>query len=323
MNHEEIKNKLILFTYDEIPEGEKSILEEHLKNCDECKKELIQLHKLKNKIEPKISVERNFLNEARLELRSALRKEINKQSFFEKIIDALKFIFIQNYKFAFGSIAIFALGIFSGYLIFKTNLTGQNSDQNLVRVNSKEILPSDMKINNVRFIDSDASDGEIEFAFDAIKPVSVKGKVSDEKIQKILIYSMLNEQNDGIRLASLNTISNQPIENIKAEDKIKSALIKSAKFDKNPGVRREAVISLQKFNYDNEIQNALLYVIENDENAGLRIIAINSLKTENKKEKNIDEEMLRVLKYKSENDENDFIKFRAKSILSEVEQNEL
>ena len=64
----------------------------------------------------------------------------------------------------------------------------------------------DISISNIQFIDSDPSDGEVEFTFQASKPVRLKGNVNDPKIQSVLTYAMLNEQNPGSRLNSINAM---------------------------------------------------------------------------------------------------------------------
>ena len=206
-----------------------------------------------------------------------------------------------------------------GYFLFGQNVRG-NSAQFINASQSDPFEKNNIKIKNLHFIDSDANDGEISFTFDALKPVTMKGKVSDPMIQKILAHSLLNEQNDGARIKTLNAISEQTNNKKFLSPKIISSLITALKYDENPGVRREALLVLKKLPADDLIIDAYLYVLKHDKNSGLRVEAINGLGEAKFNEKNIPPEMMELLKQKSKNDENQYIRVRAKSILQEVVQ---
>jgi HEAT repeat protein len=176
-------------------------------------------------------------------------------------------------------------------------------------------LQENTKIRNVRFIDQDAGDGEVEFMFEAVKPVRIKGNVNDREIQNILTYSILNEENPGVRLNSINLINaNQPQH---VDKEIKDVLLDAVRYDVNPGVRREALKTLKNLPYDEEIKDAMLYVLLNDKTSGLRIEAINVLAQAQKNGHNFNEQDLSIFKKKLEADENNYIRYKAKNVLQE------
>ena len=265
----------------------------------------------------------SILYQARQDLHKSIVNRISEKNIFTRFWEIVEGILFRNYKLVLtGAIAVI-IGIGIGFLIFSNNL--QNSDS--VELSSvfanKNILPGEeIKFNNLHFIDSDASDGDVSFTFDAVKPVKVKGKLSDPLVQKVLAYSLVSEDNAGVKIRTVNAISEQAGQKIKPDNQVKSALITALKFDSNPGVRRQALLALQKFPFDKEIKEAFLFTLTNDKNAGLRIAAINSINPDNLDKITIDKNLLEILKQKINNDENEYIRLRAKAVYEEVKNNE-
>src|SRR4030067_636515 len=170
------------------------------------------------------------------------------------------------------------------------------------------------KITNLRFIDQDPSDGEIEFTVDAIKPLRIKGKISDPKIQNMLTYSILYEENPGIRLNAINLIKTNVQNN---DEEIKAALITVAKYDTNIGVGREALKLLRSFPFDSEVREALLYILLNDENSAMRIEAITSLKEISEKGTGFNQDEISAFRENLKKEENNYVKFQMKTVLQE------
>lgn len=327
MEHNKIKELLVLSVYGELSKEEEILLGEHLKDCAECTGELSEIRKMHSAVEKAVEFEpeEDFLREARSDLRAAIRIERSKRSFLDKVLGSLKDFFFANYKFALTGAFTLLIGLGLGYLFFAP---GKESGRTVISQpeahlqtasQQDELAKSNVRIDNLQFDDADASDGEVEFTFDAVKPVRIKGRIDDEMVQKVLAHSLVNSQNDGVRIRTLNAIASKTAEKQDLDGKIKSALISAMKYDKNPGVRREALLVLQKYSNDQEVKQSLIYVLNNDKNAGLRIAAINSLDLDKLGGgSEADQKLLDVLKNKSQNDENGYIRMRAKSALQEV-----
>lgn len=314
MDHKKYKKWIYLFLYDELEEKEKLDLKKHLENCSECSEEYNEQLKLKNLISEKIIKEPSdrLLIEARRELSAALRVA-DKKSYVQTFSDKLFSFFTQPAKFAFASLTFIAVGILMGYLLFNSaqkplhNAANQEDEFSLTKDN--------IRISNVHLINKDPQNGEIEFTFDAIKPVKVKGNVNDHRIQSILTYSMLNVDNPGLRLNSINAMNvNQPA---KLDDDVKNALINVVMHDNNPGVRREAIKVLKKYPYDEKIKSAYLYVLTHDTTSGMRIEAINGLLQAKKEGLKFDDQELSIFKTKMETDNNNYIRYTARTVVEE------
>lgn len=316
MNHQQYKEWLNLLVYDELEDQRRPEMQKHLEECNACREEFAQRKKLFNLMEQRPSAEPSdeLLQQARTDLRAALRTERNKRTFSERLQDRL-IGWMPVLKPAMGYAATLAAGLLVGALVFPRTTVVET--QPLAPASKNEVFgsaPGNTQISNIRFLDADSSgDGQIEFAFDAVKPMRVKGNVNDPKVQEILTYAVMKEENPGVRLRAVSTLS---ANHTKPDAKVKAALLSAMQTDKNDGVRRAALATLQKYPFDDEIQGAMLCVLQNDPNPALRIEAIKSL--EGKKAEG--QELISVLKDRMESDDNSFIRQRAKAVLEEVEQ---
>ena len=320
MNHKKYKDWIQLFLYDELTQKEKDELQNHLNSCSKCNAEFEKQKRFFSVMEKSSlpEADQNLLSEARRELSAALKVEKSKKVSFSFPKTNLSGFFLSPFRTAFSGSAVLAAGILIGFLLFG------NQSNNVIPIveeeNGLSSLEERTQITNLRFIDQDPSDGEIEFTVDAIKPVHIKGKVSDPKIQNILTYSMLYEQNPGVRLNAVNLIS----KSVKGNDdkEIKAALITVAKYDTNLGVRREALKLLRNFQYDSDVREALLYILLNDESSAMRIEAITSLKDISEKGNGFNQAEISAFRKNLEKEENNYVKFQIKTVLQENLKNE-
>jgi len=308
MEHTNYKDQIEFYLYDELNMKDKKLFEDHIHACKECADQLDEYKRLFGEFnkDSNQTLDPQFLNEARSELRGYLRAQRKKSSNSNYLLNSLSRFFTKPIGFAFSGLILLILGGFISYLIF--NPMTEKIDNNLQ-------LSERFKIQNVNFIDSDPSDGKVEFTYESVKAERVQGDINDSNIQKLITFAVLNEQNPGTRLNSINVINANQIQ--KPDDEIKSTLISVAKFDNNPGVRREALKSLNQLPADEDIKNALIYVLLNDTSAGIRIEAINALVEGSKSGINLNQKDLISLRDKIQTDENNYIRFQAKNIIKE------
>ncbi len=312
MEHSLNKEKLQMYFFDELTPKEKAEVEKHLEDCEECRNDLREMQRLRVFLSmKKKDVPDNLLSEARQELRARLRIERNRSTFTRRIKGLLSPVLSLKPVYVLSSIAVFVSGLLLGFILFRSDNISVNPDLGMGTAENNGTV----KINNVKFIDSDASDGEVEFTFNAVKPVRVKGNINDEKIKSVLTYAMLNEENPGVRLNTVNFINET--QTVKLDPEVKAAILAVAKYDDNPGVRKEAFSFLKKIPFDDDIKSAYLYVLMNDSVSGLRIEAVNGLFEASKKGELFTKEELSVFKEKMQEDDNSYIRLRAQTVLKE------
>lgn len=311
MEHNFNKELLQLYLYNELSDSERVQVEKHLTVCDDCSREFEELKQmlstLKNEMPEKINA--SILYQARQELREKLRQQRvgESENSFGKF-----FSFISTpLKFAFASIIFLVIGVGLGYLFFGNPVALSEN----IRETDLEQSIDTKQYYNLRFIDSDASDGEIEFTFDSVTPERIKGKITDPKIQTLLSYAILNDKNPGSRLNSIYALNSSAA--TKIDNEVKDALITSMLTDENPGVRLEALKVIKNLPYDNQIKQALLYVLTKDSSSALRIEAINSLNKVSESGITFDQKEVSLFKQALQNEDNSYIKLQTKKILKE------
>lgn len=314
MNHNEFKKRILVSLFGELSKNEQAELEEHLQTCEECRAELEQQTHLLSLVSKHktLEVDEKLLQDARSQLRGAIRAERQRSHLLSNLAEFFSGLVTVPYRATLSGITVLAIGLFLGYLLFHSSqITPINN--NVKPASDISFNENDVRIKNIRFIDPVASDGEIEFTFDAVKPMHIKGNVNDRKVQSILTYAMLNEQNPGARLNSINAMDSESPK--KYDEDIKDALITVVVSDENPGVRREALKFLNKFPYDEDIKQAYIHVLTADTVTGLRIEAINALSNLNKKALDLKQSEVDLFKQKLETDNNSYIRYKTKTIL--------
>ncbi|MBI2619282.1 MAG: HEAT repeat domain-containing protein [Ignavibacteriales bacterium] len=323
--HEQYKERLLLSIHGELEADEQKKLESHVADCRECREELAHLKRLQVAVAalPRVSVTDSLLQEARRELRAAIRIERNRTSLGVTVGRFLERFMAPWVRLSAGAAAFLAVGFLGGALMFRSDVSNggpilkQLSDQT-------EVLRGEAEITNVRFEDADPSDGEIAFSFHAVSPVKVRGNPNDPGIQSVLTKALMYEENPGVRLRAVSAITSQIQIQLRKEkgvdNEVKIALINAMKYDENPGVRKEALHALRKFPFDDEIKQGLLYVLTRDRNQGLRVEAINSLATAKDEFRSSDEQLLDVLRRKMETDNNQYVRLQARAVFEEVRQ---
>lgn len=314
MSHNEFKQMIQLSLYGELSDGKQKQLISHLESCEECRMELEQQKKLMMLIadHKNLEVNEELLKEARMQLRGALRQErSNKTSLsFSKYISQL---FSTPPRLAFGAVSVLILGIILGSIFLgkeKVIVTEREPDFSTV-----SFAQNDLRISNVQFIDSDPTDGEIEFTFNTVKQMHFKGNVNNPKVQSILTYAMLNDQNPGSRFNSINVMDSYKKSALDKD--IKDALVTVVMTDNNQGVRREALKLLNRVNFDESVKQAYLFVLLNDSSSALRIEALNALIEATKNGHSLDRNDLDLVVKQANQDDNNYIKLKSKTLLQE------
>jgi len=288
MDHRNFKDWIYLAVANELDDDSMNMLAEHVHDCEECRAdfdELKQTVALANI--GAVTPSDRLLIEARKDLQEALFNEPAMTSVLnwtnrpvepkEKQSFNLRewFSNLAGPKLALGgAAAAIVVGFFAGYLAFGGGDSIVPSAPTNPFISQAQQNAGSM-ITNVRFIETDQRTGELEVQYDLVRPVRLRANPEDSRMQQVLSQALLNEQNDGVRLAAINAM--EDVAPASRENRVKGALIEAVMSDSNPGVRRQALVALAKFPFDDDIKNACLFVLKNDTNPGMRVGCINLL----------------------------------------------
>jgi hypothetical protein len=255
MNHQPYREWIELGLSDELSPQERQELQSHLVSCAECRTVSEEVQSLRDVLakKPHVAVTDLLLMEARQQFRAALRAERNKVTLWQQVTEMVDAVLSPPMKLATGGAFMVALGFLGGYAMFSGSASPgiiPNGDS------SAELSRSESQVSNVRFTDGDPSDGTIEFSFNAVTPMQVKGSPNDPGIQSLLVKALMTEDNPGVRLRAVSAMTSPmvDIQMTKTDDGVKAALLNAMKYDENPGVRKEAMKALRKMPLDEEVK---------------------------------------------------------------------
>lgn len=323
MKHKQYEEQLLLYIYNELAGEELQDFERHLHTCSGCREQLEEMKQLNLVLDQCKTVQLSdaLIQEARQELAQSLKSEKKVKSLTNTIIETIYDFLVPRYKVALGGATLIATGVLVGYLVFQTDENSVNKEPVIAqnKVEYVDPLGDESRISNLQFSSSNPISGEVEFTFDAIMPVHMKGQINDPNIQKILAYALISDQNPGVRLQSVSALASET--RIKEPDaEVLDALISAVKFDKNPGVRKQALEALEQYTSNSKVKEALLDVLMHDESSGLRIAAINALTKRDGGMIQKDIALLKALQKTSINDNNNYIRLRSQAVLKEIVQ---
>lgn len=318
MRHKRFERLLALSVGGGLGKDEEEELSRHLETCVVCRSELQKLQRLHGYTEMVRNgspVDEALLMEARRELHTLIRYEGRTRQ-----IHALGWSlpsFAAPVRMGLAAVLMFAVGFGLGnFGLFHSSQPGGEMTTTQFQTASVH-TPSELqtKIENVQFLDRGEGSGIVEFTFDAVTPVHMRGNVDDPKVQKVLASALLTDDNPGIRLSAVNALGSAP--QLKADSALEFALIKALKSDPNVGVRKQALLALKSMPLDDGIKQAFLLALSKDSNPGIRIAAINALDVAISRPGEIDSQVKEVLQRNALNDKNDYIRLKAKAVLSE------
>lgn len=325
-DHRMYREMLSLSAYSELTDDEQHLLQKHLESCDACRKELEELRAMKRMVSAyrPMTVGEADLQEARIERRVMLRRRTTRRSVMEDAADFVNRLFAPPVRVALAGALLLAVGFLTGSLATRTP-AGSAPETGMLQTvfPAATFEKNDMQILNFRFVDRNAQTGEVEFTFDAVTPLRMRGSLNDTRVQNLLARALVSDENPGARLRAVNMIAGNA-ERIQGRpavtDEVKNALITALRYDKNLGVRKQALSALQYYLPDQEAARAILDVLTKEQNTGMRIAAVNALDLAKFSGQPAGREVVRVLKKAMQSDDNNYIRIRASAALKEIQQ---
>ena len=312
MNCEWVKENVILYVYDELADDSRIEMEQHAEHCPACAAEISAARGFHKEMSarPQVELSPNFLAASRMKLSEAL--ETTEQSQWRKwVMDPTEWLRQMRFSPALAS-AILILGFAAGTLTAWRVLG--NSANGSGTVISHGGSPNDNAEANIAGIHSispvDGSNN-VEITYDKLVPTTAKGDINDPKIQQLLLLASRSQSNSGVRIDSMNLLSQKSDEN-----NVREVLMSALRYDKNPGVRLKALDGLRAvIKTDTRVRDAVLEALMHDTNSGVRSEALHVLQPVK-----ADSSVRLTLEELARNDKNAYIKLESERMLGSLPQ---
>ena len=308
MKCEWVKDNVLLYVYNELPDDARYELEQHLARCPGCTAELKATRKF-HAVLSELPVEEpspNLLTGSRMRLEEAL--ETAKPGGFWRRLAFDPAAWLRQVQFAPALAAVLVILGFAGGIGTSYKLMSNSGNlESLVPRTAP--APAESSIAAIRSISQDAGSNTVSIQYDTVSTQQAQGSLNDQRIQQLLLFAARNNYNSGVRMDSVDLLTQHA-----SDTHVREALVWALRYDSNPGVRLKALDGMAAYvKSDPRVRDALLEALMDDSNLGVRVEALHLLEPVR-----ADSSVRAVLVKLAQNDENAYIKSQARSVLAQL-----
>ncbi|MBV9086701.1 MAG: HEAT repeat domain-containing protein [Acidobacteriaceae bacterium] len=204
---------------------------------------------------------------------------------------------------------IFIIG-FSGGIGAMYKMMPTNTDQAIIRDTGITQSPlAESSITGIRSVVQEPGSNEVKIKYDTTQTEEAEGSLNDQKIQQLLLFAARNNYNSGVRMDSVDLLTQKP-----DQKGVREALIYALRYDTNPGVRLKAIEGLGAFVKDDvRVRDVVLTALMTDNNQGVRTQALLLLEPVK-----ADGTVRAALQQLAEKDQNQYIRSQARTVLAQL-----
>jgi anti-sigma factor RsiW len=306
-----VRDNLIFYVYNELEDDARFEVEQHLARCPECGTELKATRKLHATLSqhPVAEPSPSFLAASRMRLQEVL--ETTQQGGFWQRLIFEPATWVRQIRMSPALAAvIFIIGFGGGLATMRQVTPAQPGIGVISQTSQPNATPVEAaSIAGIRSITQEPGSNQVTIKYDAVSTQDVQGSLNDQRIQQLLLYAARNNYNSGVRMDSVDLLTQAP-----NESHVREALIYALHNDSNPGVRLKALDGLSPFvAQDVQVRDAVLQSLITDSNNGVRMQAlrlVDPLKA--------DSSVHSVLTKLAQADQNPSIRSQARTMLAQV-----
>lgn len=306
MKCEWVKENILLYVYNELPDDARYELEQHLARCVECTTELKTTRKFHAMLS-ELPVEEpspNLLAASRMRLQEGLETAQQGRFWHRLMFDPAAWLRQMRFAPALAA-AIFIVG-FAGGIGTTYKLLGGGTASIAPGPAS---APAESSIAGIQSITQDPGSNHISIKYNTVSTQEAQGSLNDQRIQQLLLFAARNNYNSGVRMDSVDLLTQEP-----NSTHVREALMYALRYDSNPGVRLKALDGLGAYvKSDPRVRDAILEDLVQDSNPGARAEALHLLEPVR-----ADSSVRAVLETLAQGDQNPYIRSQARMMLSQL-----
>jgi hypothetical protein len=301
-----VKENVLLYVYNELADDARYELEQHLARCADCTAELKTTRKFHAMLS-ELPVEEpspNLVAASRMRLQEGLETAEQGRFWHRLIFDPGAWLRQVRFAPALAA-AIFIVGFAGGIGTTYKFVTGNGGSVGSGPANA----PVASSITGIQSITQDPGSNHISIKYDTVSTQEAQGSLNDQRIQQLLLFAARNNYNSGVRMDSVDLLTQEP-----NNTHVREALIYALRYDSNPGVRLKSLDGLGVFvKSDPRVRDALLEALVRDSNPGVRTEALRLLEPVR-----ADSSVRSVLQKLAESDQNQYIRSQARIMLAQL-----
>jgi hypothetical protein len=296
----------VLHVYNELEDDARHELEQHVARCADCAAELKAAKEFHAALSqaPMSEPSPNLLAASRMRFQEAL--ETAEQGSLWRRLAFDPSIWLRQVKFSPALAAAililgFAGGVGTAYRVLVRPAPGPTV--------SPAQPAAEASITGIRSITQEPGSNQINIKYDTVATEETHGSLNDQRIQQLLLFAARNNYNSGVRMDSVELLTQKP-----SDPQIREELIYALQNDSNPGVRLKSLDALGKFVKDDvKVRDAMLAALVNDSNPGVRTEALRMLEPVK-----ADGSVRGVLMTLAAKDQNQYIRSQARTQLAQL-----
>src|ERR1700739_4130191 len=308
MKCEWVQENILLYIYNELADDARYELEQHLGRCPECAAELKSARAFHATL-PTLPVQEpspNLLASARMRLQEKLETAPQGGWWQRLTFDPANWLRQMRFSPALAA-AIFIIG-FGGGIATMVKVKPNPIDISSIQ-NPQQPGPQEASITGIRSVVQEPGSSQVTIKYDTVHTEEAQGSLNDQRIQQLLLFAARNNYSSGVRMDSVDLLTQKP-----DDTRVREALIYSLRYDTNPGVRLKAIEGLGSYvKDDTRVRDAVLNALMTDNNPGVRTQALLLLQPVK-----ADSSVRAALQHLAETDQNQYIRSQARTVLAQL-----
>ena len=304
-----VRQNIVFYVYNELEDDARYEVEQHLARCPECATELKATRKFHATLSETVAEPTpNLLAASRMRLQEALETTRQGAFWHRLILEPATWLRQIRMSPALAGV-IFIVG-FGGGIGATYNFLASGRVGDVAVVNRADTMPVDSSsIAGIRSVTQEPGSNQVSIKYDTVSTQEAQGSLNDQRIQQLLLFAARNNYNSGVRMDSVDVLTQAP-----NDTNVREALLYALQNDSNPGVRLKALDGLSGLvKQDPQVRDGVLRALISDTNSGVRMQAlrlVEPMKT--------DSNVRSVLTRLAQTDQNVSIRSQARTMLAQM-----
>ena len=271
------QEQIVLLVYGELEDELAVGLERHLGECGFCRDELAAMNAMGEGLAlyPVLDPSPNLLAQSRMQLDEVLDHE-GPHGFVTRL--RASFFRWTGFLQSAPALAILlvGLGFLSGDFLARYRAATEAKLHQVMTVTNN----TQGVIANVSGIEQTPNSDLVQVKYNRVVPEMMQGSLNDPRIRQLLLLGMQSAATEGVRTNSVALLADQCRHGVMCGAQqdganLRSALMVSLRYDKDPGVRLKALEGLTHYvEQDQRVRDAVLESLMHDSSAAVRKQAI-------------------------------------------------